>query len=33
MGQYIKLTAEGNGSFTVWNQRNKFTKDYKAGAK
>jgi competence protein ComEC len=33
MGQYIKLTAEGNGSFTVLNQRNKFTKDYKAGAK
>jgi competence protein ComEC len=30
-GQYIKLTAEGNGSFTVWNQRNKFTKVYKAG--
>ena len=20
-GQYIKLTAEGNGSFTVWNER------------
>jgi len=32
-GQYIKLTAEGNGSFTVWNQRNKFTKVYKASAK
>jgi competence protein ComEC len=30
-GQYIKLTAEGNGSFTVWNQRNKFEKIYKAG--
>jgi competence protein ComEC len=29
-GQSIKLTAEGNGSFTVWNQRNKFTKIYKA---
>jgi competence protein ComEC len=29
-GQYIKLTAEGNGSFTVWNQRNKFEKIYKA---
>lgn len=28
-GQYIKLTAEGNGSFTVWNQRNKFEKTYK----
>ena len=32
-GQYIKLTGEGNGSFTVWNQRNKFTKDYKSGGK
>jgi len=32
-GQYIKLTAEGNGSFTVWNQRNKFEKAYKTGAK
>ena len=32
-GQYIKLTAEGNGSFTVWNQRNKFEKVYKAGRK
>ncbi len=32
-GQAIKLTAEGNGSFTVWNQRNKFTKVYKAGGK
>jgi len=32
-GQYIKLTAEGNGSFTVWNQRNKFTKIYKASGK
>jgi competence protein ComEC len=29
-GQYIKLTAEGNGSFTVSNQRNKFEKVYKA---
>jgi competence protein ComEC len=29
-GQYIKLTADGNGSFTVWNQRNKFEKIYKA---
>jgi competence protein ComEC len=29
-GQSIKLTAEGNGSFTLWNQRNKFTKVYKA---
>ena len=33
MGQYIKLTAEGNGSFSVWNQRNKFTKTYKANGK
>jgi len=33
MGQYIKLTADGNGSFTVWNQRNKFEKIYKAGGK
>ncbi len=32
-GQYIKLTAEANGSFTVWNQRNKFTKVYKASGK
>jgi competence protein ComEC len=30
-GDYIKLTAEPNGSFTVWNQRNKFEKVYKAG--
>jgi competence protein ComEC len=29
-GQYLKLTAEGNGSFTVLNQRNKFEKSYKA---
>jgi competence protein ComEC len=33
MGQYIKLMAEGNGSFTVWNQRNKFEKVYKATGK
>ncbi|HTC89082.1 MAG TPA: hypothetical protein VK686_12330, partial [Bryobacteraceae bacterium] len=32
-GQYLKLTADGNGSFTVWNQRNKFEKVYKAGGK
>jgi beta-lactamase superfamily II metal-dependent hydrolase len=32
-GQYIKLTAEANGSFTVWNQRNKFEKVYKASGK
>ena len=30
-GQYIKLTAEGNGSFTIVNERNKFIKVYKAG--
>jgi beta-lactamase superfamily II metal-dependent hydrolase len=29
-GDYLKLTAEGNGSFTVWNSRNKFQKTYKA---
>jgi beta-lactamase superfamily II metal-dependent hydrolase len=29
MGDYLKLTAEGSGSFTVWNQRNKFEKVYK----
>jgi competence protein ComEC len=29
-GQYIKLTAEGNGSFTIVNERNKFMKVYKA---
>jgi len=29
-GDYLKLTAEGNGSFTVWNSRNKFQKVYKA---
>jgi len=32
-GQYLKLTAEGNGSFTVWNQRNKFEKVYKTSGK
>jgi len=32
-GQYIKLTADQNGSFTVWNQRNKFEKVYKAAGK
>ena len=32
-GQYLKLTADGNGSFTVSNQRNKFEKVYKAGKK
>ncbi|HTW63064.1 MAG TPA: MBL fold metallo-hydrolase [Bryobacteraceae bacterium] len=29
-GNYLKLTAEKNGSFTVWNQRNNFEKLYKA---
>ncbi len=33
MGEYIKLTAESNGSFTVWNQRNKFEKVYKGTGK
>jgi beta-lactamase superfamily II metal-dependent hydrolase len=32
-GQYLKLTAEGNGTFTVWNQRNKFQKVYKSNSK
>jgi beta-lactamase superfamily II metal-dependent hydrolase len=32
-GNYLKLTAEGNGSFTIWNQRNKFEKVYKASGK
>ena len=27
-GSYIKVTAEPNGSFTVWNSRNKFEKTY-----
>lgn len=31
-GQYLKLTAESNGSFTVFNQRNKFEKAYKEAA-
>ena len=29
-GSYLKLTAESNGSFTVFNARNKFQKVYKA---
>ena len=29
-GDYLKVTAGGNGSFTVWNSRNKFQKVYKA---
>jgi beta-lactamase superfamily II metal-dependent hydrolase len=32
-GKYLKLTAQDNGSFTVWNQRNKFEKVYKASGK
>ncbi len=27
-GKYIKVTAESNGSFTVWNSRNSFQKAY-----
>lgn len=29
-GKYLKLTAEPNGSFTVYNSRNKYTKSYPA---
>ena len=29
-GKYLKLTAESDGSFTVFNSRNKFQKTYKA---
>lgn len=29
-GSYLKLTAESNGTFTVYNSRNKFQKAYKA---
>jgi len=29
-GDYLKLTVDPNGSFTVFNQRNKFQKIYKA---
>jgi competence protein ComEC len=32
-GQYLKLTAESNGSFSVLNERNKYLKTYKAGSK
>ncbi len=32
-GQYLKLTADDNGSFAIMNQRNKFMKEYKAGGK
>jgi competence protein ComEC len=30
LGQYLKITASEDGSFTVFNQRNKFSKAYKA---
>jgi len=29
-GDYIKVSAMPDGSFTVWNSRNKFTKTYNA---
>jgi len=32
-GQYIKLTADNSGAFTVVNQRNKFEKAYKGAKK
>ena len=32
-GQYLKLTAESNGSFTLLNERNKYTKTYKSAGK
>jgi competence protein ComEC len=32
-GQYLKVTAESNGSFTVFNQRNKYEKMYKPAAR
>jgi hypothetical protein len=28
-GRYLKVMANSDGSFSVWNQRNKYTKDYK----
>lgn len=31
-GKYIKVTVEPNGTYTVYNSRNKYTKTYKAGA-
>ena len=31
-GKYLELTAQSNGSFSVLNSRNKFQKEYKAGA-
>ncbi len=32
-GKYLELTAQSNGSFTVVNSRNKFSKAYKAGSR
>ena len=32
-GDYLKLTAESNGSFIIWNERNKYTKAYKPAAR
>lgn len=32
-GQYLKLTAESNGSFTVYNERNKYQKAYKPASR
>lgn len=32
-GQYLKLTAEPDGSFTLWNSRNQFSKHYGASGK
>jgi hypothetical protein len=32
-GQYIKLTVDSGGTFTVFNQRNKFEKAYKGAKK
>lgn len=29
-GKYLKVTAQEDGSFTVYNSRNKYTKTYKA---
>ncbi len=29
-GQYLKVTAEANGAFTVYNPRNKYSKTYPA---
>ena len=32
-GQYLKVSAEPNGSFSVWNSRNNFSKRYDGGAR